>query len=936
MLIGKLHGTRVIDEAKQMTVDSPQVTPVIFVPGVMGSRLQLDGTTWDPDAPLKNMLLGWAARDPVDSAKLLDVRGGGTAPTLNEPIPFEERLAAIWKAIDPDKSEGYYGNERGWSGVARSFYYELLVSLEVHFNTFPFVPGAHPVYAFGYDWRKSNADSGSKLAKKIDEVISLHSGASKVVLVTHSMGGLVARHACHAQGGKAGSKVKGVVHVVQPVNGAVQAYRRFAEGVEADRGAFWEASKNAFAGVLGGSSWGYTLLMSGTDGPVQLLPNQVYNGWLTAPDGTPVPAGNIYDYYASGSAQSVVPEMDAELALRLGYRKLGDDEGFWKDSLEKVILSQGLPWGDSDIEKARAKRVKDRWKGYCDKLKVGVKNAKDFHKLVAGTAHPQTFMLYAADRKTEVAYNWTEEPEARLQWKEPGGDGTVPVKSANVLDALVAKTWKGKLPAQLTAHRNTGDQEHSEVFADSAVVDRVKLLVFFLIRLEKPPVEVPADCIVSSIEVNCEHAERKFKMALPAAKDAKAPTNVLEIVAGGAGEPDKVATSVSYSKPRCDKHVAHVLKVSGPGLTKTLDSAKSSLGLAYGEIDLNNTWGSWLWPWSKAPVVYTMAIQACHSPASVVLVRVYPAVEPSISLTFSLKTDDRVGSTMEKARAKGYVETRGRPPQTDWKLEFSAKVKYGHHVAELGAKWEGKIRKLASVNLLVKQSIDKFSKYFYDYTGVTLRPVFPELSLSYEGKFKEIDSAYRVGAEWSIMFKADPLIGLTAAIDILKVMIEALKKIPVLTALAVGLDKLRTLAEEHDQTFEIELSFTGQIGGQAGGKKKAAATKPEFSGSINGKLKVEFAAKASLGGKGAISVALGAELKAGTGLSAKLEVSHNDKGLYLCGKLGLLACKVEYAAWASVKVFWEVKESYEGEYTFWEDFDFLKSPDVYLIKHEQP
>jgi len=54
-----------------------------------------------------------------------------------------------------------------------------------------------PVHAFGYDFRRSNFDSGDALLAFIANVIASHPGAEQVILVTHSMGGLVARAATH-------------------------------------------------------------------------------------------------------------------------------------------------------------------------------------------------------------------------------------------------------------------------------------------------------------------------------------------------------------------------------------------------------------------------------------------------------------------------------------------------------------------------------------------------------------------------------------------------------------------------------------------------------------------------------------------------------------------------------------------------------------------
>ncbi|MFO0588859.1 MAG: type VI secretion system tip protein TssI/VgrG [Polyangiaceae bacterium] len=441
-----------------------------------------------------------------------------------------------------------------------------------------------------------------------------------------------------------------------------------------------------------------------------------------------------------------------------------------------------------------------------------------------------------------------------------------------------------------------------------------------------------ADCEIQTIEVACEHDEkRKYKVKLPAAKDAKPPTNVLEVIAAGSGDPEKIKTTIVLAKPRCAAHKPHALTVKGPKATITKAEDVSTVDVIHSDDDIHAHAFEYIWPWNIRPVDYTFTGSACHGPTAPVTVRVYPKVEPSFSLEFALDTDSRVTEKMEKARKEDGVEKRGRPAQTAWKLAFKGKIKYGGRSIEMGAKFDDKIKKLASVNLLVKRAIDMFCEYFYKYTGVTILPVFPKLSISYDGKFKEVDETYRVGAEWNIKLKADPLIGLTVKFEILDLMINALKKTQ-FSAIAIGFEKFRKWAKEKGSKFEITLAFTGTIGGEIGAKKNAKAAKAGIAGAIEGKLKAEFSAKATLGSKGVISFELGAEVKADTGLSAKLSMDNDDKGVFLKGKLTLNACKFKYAAWASGKVFFEIKESYDGEHTFWDDIDLLKSPDVYVLK----
>lgn len=50
---------------------------------------------------------------------------------------------------------------------------------------------SYPVYIFGYDWRKSNEESGHRLLEFVEVVRAKHRGNDKINFITHSMGCLV-------------------------------------------------------------------------------------------------------------------------------------------------------------------------------------------------------------------------------------------------------------------------------------------------------------------------------------------------------------------------------------------------------------------------------------------------------------------------------------------------------------------------------------------------------------------------------------------------------------------------------------------------------------------------------------------------------------------------------------------------------------------------
>jgi hypothetical protein len=144
----------------------------------------------------------------------------------------DEKLAALNFRTPADIIRDT-SDTKGWSSLHDETYHILLSTLarDLASGASPctdspgFNPTHSPVFAFGYDWRQSCASHASSLNAFIDAVLE-RTRAQRVILVTHSMGGLVARAAMPV----IASKVLGVVHTVQPAVGAVTAYRRFITG----------------------------------------------------------------------------------------------------------------------------------------------------------------------------------------------------------------------------------------------------------------------------------------------------------------------------------------------------------------------------------------------------------------------------------------------------------------------------------------------------------------------------------------------------------------------------------------------------------------------------------------------------------------------------------------------------------------------------------
>jgi len=158
----------------------------------------------------------------------------------------------------------------GFQGVSSGSYGEYLQFLQ---NSATFGPLTKifdfPVFAFGYNWTDCNANSGSKLSARIDEIIeeakSTTGKCEKVILITHSMGGLVSRAASELSGAQA--RILGIIHGVQPATGSAAAYWRVKAGFE---------GMGPTSRVLGNDAHTVTPILGNMPGGLQLLPNKYY------------------------------------------------------------------------------------------------------------------------------------------------------------------------------------------------------------------------------------------------------------------------------------------------------------------------------------------------------------------------------------------------------------------------------------------------------------------------------------------------------------------------------------------------------------------------------------------------------------------------------------------------------------------------------------
>ncbi|TWI60627.1 hypothetical protein IP91_05035 [Pseudoduganella lurida] len=394
------------------------VVPIILVPGIMGSNLRAnadkkklrnqelrDGeAAWRPPNGLVEGLGEadkWETRTPEIRQKILD--GNTLEVDPNGSIEISSDAATFGLTLGEAKS-------CGWGQIHSSSYGPLLRALRKYFsnffecsskekilitehwnrlNNFPrrywdgegvgalksftvdellkLAKFRYPVYASGYNWLQSNETSAKILQHRILEIINYWNAVgqkcSGIVLVSHSMGGLVAR-AC-AKGMP--EKIIGVVHACMPDLGAPVCYRRISCGTENSSPLNNEVENvgaEKFAVIAGVSALETTPVMAFSAGALELLPNHRYPiPWLTISNQENTDSsrknlltGNLYDLYL---------ERDAWYRL------------FFKDIADPANLHKGKVQQDYEAT---------------------VNQARKFHQVILDDYyHHNTYAFYGAD-----------------------------------------------------------------------------------------------------------------------------------------------------------------------------------------------------------------------------------------------------------------------------------------------------------------------------------------------------------------------------------------------------------------------------------------------------------------------------------------------------------------------------------------------------------
>lgn len=407
-----------------------KVIPVIFIPGIMGTNLKdNDGVSvWRADKYMGMDTLYLTSLGGNERRKILNVNSTRVDDRgkyiQSENIPFSDdgnmlpkRSERGWgKALflsygtfldvlqtallddwqhdilnieRSDKSKSF--QSKGPSkGILRHLVnnpiggtHEALLSDEelAHFEHFLF-----SVHVFGYNWLEDNAISAENLATYIDEVLDTYKykhgyglAIEKVIILTHSMGGLIARYAMNPpegafQGCK--DKVLGVVHGVIPDLGSPAAYRRMKVG----------AAQEGIAGaVLGSTAKELMSVLAFAPAPLQLLPYPRYqSSWLTVE--------------GSGRYPSIVETSTGKF-----------------DPFDEIYLREDVWWRlyEPDILDKDVTTINSNWESYTLLMRNKVK--KFMLHQEKGQYHPNTYVFYGTEISSDNTLAWSVEKEVPLK-----------------------------------------------------------------------------------------------------------------------------------------------------------------------------------------------------------------------------------------------------------------------------------------------------------------------------------------------------------------------------------------------------------------------------------------------------------------------------------------------------------------------------------------
>lgn len=234
-------------------------------------------------------------------------------------------------------------------------------------------PCWYPVHAIGYNFVKSNGASAVVIAERIRGLVRGYRKrgfkCDEVIIVTHSMGGLLARALIHPSYGKLlddkDVKILGMYHNVMPTIGAAGAYKRMRFGFQEKDGTADEYA----AQVLGINGEHATAILANAPAPLEMMPGKAYGKeWLKVV--------NLRDEVLWSWPRG------GDSALESIYLK--PDKAWWR------LINPG--WVNPG-------NVREASGGGLENVMARLKSASKFLQSIETTFHPNTYASYCASKQ---------------------------------------------------------------------------------------------------------------------------------------------------------------------------------------------------------------------------------------------------------------------------------------------------------------------------------------------------------------------------------------------------------------------------------------------------------------------------------------------------------------------------------------------------------
>ena len=479
------------------TIRRFKAVPIMFVPGIMGTRLRNGDTKiWDPDSPLK-VMVPLATKNEAWKQQNLGV---SKVPTVD---------------LITDNNNKYNDEQirKGFSTVAKNFYGDFLLRLDDELSKVNERNIYYPVYVCGYDWRRDVFDTANEyLREKYNEIVK-YEQFDEMIIITHSMGGIITREFLR-QNPDIASKVKGVIHGVQPASGATIFYCYFKCGAShfRDEG----ISGSVLATILGNKKSQFATLCSDLPGAIELAPTNYFNQdgildgkWLECDESleskyrlnTTVNKDDVFSCYMDN--QGIFGLSDSEIGRTVNFqlrRNIG---------LARIFHNRLRLWTHPNTYELSSTGVK---------TKQGVRIRENF-------VTPENMIHYQKDRSffnhmnlskeqkklrdifiarirsaetgsVRAKYHLTDEDKKRLMmgwykdyWnfqdyrveievlETEDGDGTVPINSQRVLSTNNESKSNIKNDTVEKIEYLSQGVKHSDIYKNEAVIDNVMKII---------------------------------------------------------------------------------------------------------------------------------------------------------------------------------------------------------------------------------------------------------------------------------------------------------------------------------------------------------------------------------------------------------------------------------------------------------------------------